>query len=406
VKNGKAMRTGITTGTCAAAAARAAMQLLLTGRPAERVELALPGGGRLVVPIERCRMESSSACAAVRKDAGGDADATDALEVVAEVGLGGPGERVPPGAAGELDGVRIIAGPGVGVVTLPGLQIPPGEPAVNPVPRRMIVSALRELTARACWVCLSVPGGAETAERTFNPRLGVVGGISILGTTGIVRPYSQEAIRDTIRCSLRVAAACGVRRPVLCPGNIGARSARRLLGLTPQQLVEVSNEWSCAMDELPAHPFEAVLLVGHPGKLAKLARGEWDTHSSRSQPAAAWVTELARGLENPRRERSREAASGCGPHRCANADGTKAPRTVEGVFASLTGDERRRLGDEIASRVATAARNRLAGGEDACSVPVRASDGGVKIIVSVLLIDMQGNELGASGEVDAWRKAQ
>ena len=305
-----------------------------------------------------------------------------------------------------LDGVRLIAGEGVGVVTLGGLQVPPGEPAINPVPRRMIVSALRELTARACWVRLSVPGGREAAERTFNPRLGVVGGISILGTTGIVRPYSQEAVRDTIRCSLRVAAACGVRRPVLCPGNIGARAAGRLLELAPQQLVEVSNEWPCAVDELRSHPFEAVLLVGHPGKLAKLARGDWDTHSSRSQSAADWVAEVARELERGKGAASGEAASESESDRSASDGGGKGSRTVEGVFASLTDGARRRLGDEIAARVVTAARGRLAGGAGACSVPVRALDEGDKGIgVAVLLVDMQGNELGASGEVDAWRKA-
>lgn len=391
------MRTGITTGACAAAAARAAMQLLLTGRPAERVELALPGGGRRSVSVERCRMEAAAmASAAVRKDAGGDADVTDALEIVAEVGLG---EIAPPaGAAGEMDGVRLIAGEGVGVVTLPGLQVAVGEPAINPTPRRMIVAALRELTARACWVRLSVPGGRQAAERTFNARLGVIGGISILGTTGIVRPYSQEAVRDTIRCSLCVAAACGVSRPVLCPGNIGARAARGRLSLGPQQLVEVSNEWGCGMDELLVHPFEAVLLVGHPGKLAKLARGEWDTHSSRSQSSVEWVMELAREVMD-------EGESPGG--------GTES-RTVEGVFASLTDDARRRLGNAIASRVVIAARERLASGANARSVPVRAGDGDdeatpcggtTNLDVAVLLIDMQGNELGASGEVDAWRKA-
>ena len=422
----KALRTGITTGVCAAAATRAAAEMLRTGRPAERVEVVLSDGTPLSVPVLRCALDApGQATAAVRKDAGDDVDATDGLEVVATVGLDGP----PPAGASAIldDGVRLIAGEGVGVVSLPGLQAAVGEPAINPVPRRMIVSALGDLAGRACWVRLAVPGGREAAKKTFNPRLGVLDGISILGTTGIVRPYSSQAVRDTIRCAMAVAAACGIRRPVLCPGNIGARAAGRHLDLRPQQLIEVSNEWGCAVDELAGRGFEAVLLLGHPGKLGKLAAGEWDTHSSRSAPAAEWVARLAQDVLG-------------GP--------VPPAQTAEGLFAGLSPPDRRRLADQLAARVAQAARERMRGTGilPVCptAVPAVEMDGrGTGILpvcstavpaveteeqqrpmggtpmgrtgetpvprvpdVAVMLIDMQGNELGTSGKVDAWRPAR
>ena len=143
-----------------------------------------------------------------------------------------------------------VAGEGVGTVTKPGLQVPPGEPAINPVPRQMILAAIRDVTARGVRVEISLPGGREIAAKTFNPRLGIEGGLSILGTTGIVRPYCTRALQDALKCTLDVAAACGVTAPVLVPGNIGASAARRHFSLREEQVIEAGNEWGFVLDLL------------------------------------------------------------------------------------------------------------------------------------------------------------
>lgn len=320
------LRTGITTGACAAAAAKAAAILLCGDASITHVDIPLPDGERITVPVLYARREGERATAAVRKDAGDDPDVTHGLEVQATVWFAqGPG-------------VAILGGEGVGTVTKPGLQVPPGEPAINPVPRRMIRQALAEVTDRPLCVEIAIPGGRQIAAKTFNPRLGVVGGLSILGTTGIVRPFSNQAIRDTIRCSLDVAAACGVTAAVLAPGNIGARAARRHFNLAEQQVVEVSNEWGFALEALGGRSFTALLVVGHPGKLAKLADGEWDTHSSRSPAAVQAVSRLAAEiLPAP-------------PPACD---------TVEGIFAALAPGEAKTLGDALAARVRAAIAEKL-----------------------------------------------
>ena len=151
--------------------------------------------------------------------------------------------------------MELTAGDGVGIVTKPGLSVPRGGPAINPVPRHMIREAVREVTDRGVRVIISVPGGREIAEKTFNPRLGVIGGISILGTTGIVRPFSSAALRDALKCSLDVAAANGVAAAVLVPGHIGERADRRHFHLAAEQVVEVSNEWGFMLDCASGYPF-------------------------------------------------------------------------------------------------------------------------------------------------------
>ncbi len=216
----------------------------------------------------------------MRKDAGDDPDVTDGLEVRVTLSWDDAAEAT------------FVAGEGVGTVTKPGLQVPPGEPAINPVPRQMILDAIRDVTPRGVRVEISVPGGREIAAKTFNPRLGIVGGLSILGTTGIVRPYCTRALHDALRCTLDVAAACQVTAPVLVPGNVGARAARRHFSLRDEQLIEVGNAWGFIVDLLAQRAFSAVLLAGHPGKLAKLAAGQWDTHSARSSQATLYLGRL------------------------------------------------------------------------------------------------------------------
>ena len=191
----KGRRSGYTTGTCAAAAAKAAAKVLLGGPAPQAVEVPLPDGTRAVLPALYARRRGGEAEAAVRKDAGGDADATHGSVVTASLTWAQGGD------------VTFVAGDGVGTVTKPGLSVPPGEPAVNPVPRAMIRAAIREVTELPVRVVLSIPGGKELAQKTFNPRLGVAGGLSILGTTGRVRPYCRTALRDALSCALDVAAA-------------------------------------------------------------------------------------------------------------------------------------------------------------------------------------------------------
>jgi len=274
------LRTGYTTGACAAAAAKAAAQMLANGRAMDRVEIPLPGGERIVLPLVYVRLAERGAEAAVRKDGGDDPDVTSGALISASVAWRG------------CDDVEFLAGEGVGMVTKPGLAVPPGEPAINPVPRRMIREAVREVTPRGVSVTLSVANGGEIARKTFNARLGIVGGLSILGTTGVVRPFSCSAIRETLRCSLRVAAAAGIRAPVFVPGHIGARAAQAHFRIAEGQIVEVGNEWGFLLDEALRSPFSALLILGHPGKLAKLTTGDWDTHSGRSQSALPIVTAM------------------------------------------------------------------------------------------------------------------
>ena len=364
------LRSGITTGACAAAAAKAAVMTLAGAAPPQEVEIMLPGGQRLHVPVlyankvetgkgdspsfvER-NLGQSPARAAVRKDAGDDPDDTHGLEIVATVSWS------------DGDDVTFAAGEGVGMVTKPGLQVPLGEPAINPVPRQMIAAAVREVTPRGVRVEIAIPGGREVARRTFNPRLGIEGGLSILGTSGIVRPYCTKALHDALKCALDVAAACGVAAPMLVPGNIGAKAAKSHFSCKDEQVIEVGNAWGFVLDLLPSYQFPAIMLLGHPGKLAKLAARQWDTHSSQSEQATASVGRL-----------------------CVEVLHRPAPDspTVEGIFAALEAVDRKRLAEELARRVQQAVSQRLA----------------VSPSAAVFLVDMAGQSLGAAGDLKPWQ---
>jgi cobalt-precorrin-5B (C1)-methyltransferase len=348
------LREGFTTGTCAAAAAKAAV-LLLTGNGRPRsVDVRLPGGELATLPVLSAKKKKTAAEAAVRKDAGDDPDITDGCTVLASVSWTG------------ADGVVIEAGEGVGIVTKPGLSVLPGEAAVNPVPRRMIQEALRSVTDRGVRVTISIPGGEALAARTFNPRLGISGGLSILGTSGRVRPFSCPALRASLSCLLDVAVSSGVACPVFVPGRIGQRAARRHFRLGPEHVVEVGNEWGFMLDSVRVHAFDALLVLGHPGKLAKLAMGEWNTHSSRSASAVPWVSGLAAKTLGRRQAES---------------------LTVEGVFSSLDVKERRKVGDIVAKKIRRAVRERIGGG----------------VKTSVVLVDMKGEVIGSSGDLKRWR---
>ncbi len=269
----KMLRCGYTTGTCAALAAAGAARLLLTGQAPSCLSLRTPRGWVVEVAPVFCRLlEEGGALCAVRKDGGDDADVTHGMLVQAAVVL-------TPGP-----GVSIQGGEGVGRVTRPGLDQPVGAAAINRVPRQMIARAVAQELETAAWpggagVTISIPGGAETARRTFNPLLGVEGGLSVLGTSGIVEPMSQQAIVDTIEVEARQARQSGARL-ILTPGNYGADflAAQGLDGLGVP-VVRCSNFIGDALDIAAAQRFEQVLLAGHLGKLVKVAGGIMNTHS-------------------------------------------------------------------------------------------------------------------------------
>ena len=272
----KLLRCGYTTGTCAALGAAGAARLLLTGTAPETVALRTPKGIVVEVAPLFCRRTAAGAECAIEKDGGDDADVTTGLPVVTAV------ELQP-----DKTGVSIAAGPGVGRVTKPGLDQPVGEAAINHVPRRMIAEALHREAETACYpggfaVTISIRGGEEAAKRTFNPHIGVEGGLSVLGTSGIVEPMSQQAILDTIQLEMGQAAlrAGTPRRLILAPGNYGLdylHTAYPEFAAIP--VVKTSNFIGDTLDMAVAAGFDEVLLVGHVGKLCKLAGGIMNTHS-------------------------------------------------------------------------------------------------------------------------------
>jgi cobalt-precorrin-5B (C1)-methyltransferase len=318
------------------------------------VDVALPDGEHVELAVVYARKNADgTAEAAVRKDAGDDPDVTHKKKVVVTVSWS------------EGDDIEFAAGEGVGTVTLPGLQIPPGEPAINPVPRAMIRAAVREVTPRGVKIVVSIPGGAKLAEKTFNPRLGVIGGLSIIGTSGRVRPFSHPALQAALKCGIDVAVACEIAKPVFVPGHIGEAAARKHFTLRREQVVDVSNEWGYMLDLAAAAPFTHILVLGHPGKIAKLAAGEWDTHSSRSESAVGIVETVA--------------AEVLGKQPAPSA-------TVEGLFAALQQEEQRKVGDELAARVRTACAGRVA-----------------RITFAVVLVNMASEIIGGSGDLSAWQ---
>lgn len=347
------LRSGFTTGACAAAAAKAAAGILLGDPAPKEVEVGLPDGERVRFPVVFSRREDDSAVAAVRKDAGDDPDVSHGALVLASVSWTGDGD------------VIFAAGEGVGTVTKAGLQVAVGEPAINPVPRSMIRAAVREITDRGLKITLSIPGGEELAAKTFNPRLGIAGGLSILGTNGRVRPFSCQALRAALKCSLDVAGANGVDAPVFVPGRIGEKAVERYFALPPEQVIQIGNEWGYMIDSAVECGFSRLLALGHPGKLAKLATGEWDTHSSRSRAAICFVEEFS-----------------------ARILGRKLPesKTVEGLMGDLSAEEKRVLADRMACEIKSAIDCRV----------------GERMKVSVVLIDIKSEWLGSAGDLGGW----
>jgi cobalt-precorrin-5B (C1)-methyltransferase len=282
----RGLRSGWTTGTCASAAAKAAALGLVSGTAPAEIEVGLPSGRRVCFPVES---ELPNRCVVV-KDAGDDPDCTDGARVTAEVEWATPGD-----ASTELR-----AGTGVGTITKPGIGLAVGAPAINPVPQTMILASVGEVTDRPVVVTFAVPGGEAMAEKTTNARLGIVGGISILGTTGIVRPFSTAAYRASVVQQIDVAAAQGERTVMLATGSRSERAAMRLRpGLDDVCCVEVGDFTGIALRRAAAAGIERVLFVGMAGKIAKLAAGVMMTHFHRSKVDGAVLAAAARGAGAP-----------------------------------------------------------------------------------------------------------
>ena len=272
IRDGKKLRLGYTTGSCAAAAAKAAAWMLLSGSKKESIRLLTPKGMELALAVEDIYLSPDCVRCAIRKDSGDDPDITRDTLIYAEV------------RKTETVGIVIDGGQGVGRVTKPGLDQPVGAAAINSVPRRMIEENVREVCRLVGYgggisVTISAPEGEALAKKTFNPRLGIEGGISILGTTGIVEPMSEQALLDTIHVELRQRRENGADYILLAPGNYGADYIRDFIGLDPKTAVLTSNFIGDSLEFCKEFGFHGALLIGHIGKFVKLAGGMWNTHS-------------------------------------------------------------------------------------------------------------------------------
>ena len=345
------LRRGWTTGACAAAAARGAYEGLLTGRFPATARITLPGGQTPEFALVRCGLESGVARAAVVKDAGDDPDVTHGATVIAAV------ERGPPGT-----GVTVRAGEGVGTVTRAGLPLAPGEPAINPAPRAMIRAAIADAASRFggdgdVVVTVSIPGGEALAAKTLNARLGIVGGLSILGTTGIVVPYSCAAWIHSIHRGIDVARAAGIAHVAASTGSVSEAAVAKLHQLPEIALIDMGDFVGGTLKYLRTHPVARVTLAGGFGKLAKLADGALDLHSKSSQVdiarLAAMLAEL--GASPDLVERARAAAGA-------------------GETLALAREAALPLADVVAQRARATALAALAG-ETAVDVVVFARDG-------------------------------
>ena len=353
------LRRGWTTGACAAAAAKAAYAALLTGEFPDPVTITLPRGETPSFPLATEILTADAASAGIVKDAGDDPDVTHGALIVATV-------RRREGAAG----VVFRAGEGVGTVTKPGLPVGVGEPAINPVPRRMMSEVIAELAERhgepgSVEIEISVPGGAEMALKTWNPRLGIAGGISILGTTGVVIPYSCSAWIHSIHSGIDVARATGLSHVAGCTGSTSERAVQTLYGMIDGAMLDMGDFAGGMLKYLRRNPIPKLTIGGGFGKLSKLARGHLDLHSGRSQVDFDWLAE----------EAVRAGAAG------ELADRMRGANTANEILALA-----REAGIPLAGRVAALAR------ETAGKVLE-----GESIEVEVLIFDREGGLAGRCG---------
>ncbi|MGO1488224.1 MAG: cobalt-precorrin-5B (C(1))-methyltransferase [Arachnia sp.] len=312
------LRPGWTTGACATAAAAAAWEALLTGRFPDPVEIDLPQGRRPAFALTVEKLSGDIAMAGVTKDAGDDPDVTHAALVRATVQRGRPGS-----------GVTFTGGPGVGRVTLPGLPLQVGEPAINPGPRQMIRENLRTVSERCGTestdvnVEISIDDGAGIARHTWNPRIGIVDGLSVLGTTGVVVPYSCSAWIDSIRRGVDVARAAGLQHLAGCTGSTSERVARESFSLPSLALLDMGDFVGAVLKYVSRHPVERLTIVGGFAKLSKLANGHLDLHSHRTSIDTVHLATLAAaaGADDELQLGISESATAMGALQLANAAG-------------------------------------------------------------------------------------
>ncbi len=282
-----ALKRGWTTGACATAATKAALTALLTGKFPDPVSIRLPKGEEPAFPLTYEFRTGTSAKAGIVKDAGDDPDVTHGLTIVAEVRLGQPGS-----------GIRFAAGEGVGTITRPGLPLPVGEPAINPVPRSLMTAVAEELCAAHgvspdVEITISIPGGEDVARKTWNPRLGIIGGLSVLGTTGIVHPFSCAAWIHSIHRGIDVARAAGLTHIAGSTGSTSEGAVQKLHALPEIALIDMGDFAGGMLKYLRAHPVDNVTIAGGFAKLTKLAQGAMDLHSSRSQIDLNFLADVA-----------------------------------------------------------------------------------------------------------------
>ena len=282
-----ALKRGWTTGACATAATKAALTALLTGTFPDPVSIRLPKGEEPAFPLACESLEASCASAGIVKDAGDDPDVTHGLTIVSTVRFGQPGS-----------GIRFVAGEGVGTITRPGLPLPVGEPAINPVPRALMNAQVDEICmihgiAPDVEITISIPGGEAVALKTWNPRLGIAGGLSVLGTTGVVHPFSCAAWIHSIHRGIDVARAAGLTRVAGSTGSMSEDAVQKLYDLPEIALIDMGDFAGGMLKYLRAHPVENVSIAGGFAKVTKLAQGAMDLHSSRSQIDLEFLADVA-----------------------------------------------------------------------------------------------------------------
>jgi len=333
-KRKRGLKKGYTTGTCAAAASKAAAAAFLTKQKVKDVEITLPTGQSVKLPVYKCEIENNRTIASVIKDAGDDPDVTNGAEIVAkvEIGVRGQGSGVRGIKAFQFtvhgSWVTVYGGKGIGIVTKPGLAVKVGEPAINPVPRKMIKDAVREVLSphpthpsdgyplspagrglgrggkSGLYITISIPNGEEIAKKTMNPRLGIIGGISILGTTGIVEPLSLSAYRHSIICAIDVASASNCSEIVFSTGRSSEKVAEQILNLPEETFILVGDHMGYALKEAKGkgqsgYPSvrmgggKKITIVGQFGKFSKLAAGHFETHCADSSIEFEFLAELA-----------------------------------------------------------------------------------------------------------------
>ena len=277
------LKYGITTGATAAAAAKAAVTALVSN-PVDKVVIPTPIGIRFEIPVkETKKLSGDSAIATAVKDAGDDVDVTDEIEIHATVKLTDDGE------------VTVKSGKGVGTVTKPGLAVSVGEPAINPIPKKMIIEAVKEALpkGKGAEVVIDIPEGEAVAKKTLNAKLGILGGISVLGTTGVVKPFSMEAWKRSMVPQIDVALAKGYKRIFVVPGNIGEKITKQLFKASDEEIIQTGDFMGYMLDQAVEKGVKEIMLLGHPGKLVKLAAGIFNTHHKMGDARAEVVAAYA-----------------------------------------------------------------------------------------------------------------